>query len=96
MPPEKTIRKTDENSIVSYLMCICRAMNRTVRAGLFPAALFQNGHTFFVQRAAQTMGHQPYAVHASYVPGKAVKVHHFREALLWHVRLSSSVSLMIQ
>ena len=62
-------------------------MKNVIRAGLFPAALFQNGHTFFVERTAQTLGHKPYAVHASYVPGKVVKTHHFREALLWHVSL---------
>lgn len=70
----------------TVLMHVSRAMSKSIRAGLLPAALFQNGHTFFVQQTAQALGNQPYAVHASYVPGKFKKVHHFREALLWHVR----------
>jgi len=60
----------------------CRAMEKQLVAGVLPAVLFQNGHTYFVQRVDKPLGIQPYAVHASFIAGKNVKIFHFRESLL--------------
>lgn len=68
-------------------------MGGRIAAGLLPASTFENGHTFFVQHLPQRLGVQPFAVHASYIAGRLSKIHHFREALQWHVRCPPSPAL---
>lgn len=76
----------------------CWAMKKKIVAGILPASLFQNGHTYLVQRIDRHLGLQPYAVHASFIAGKYVKMFHFREALHWHVdpleRYSQDIRLL--
>lgn len=53
--------------------------------GILPVSLFCSGHTFFVQRLPQTLGVQPYVVHATFqFSGTPGKRHRFREAMLWN------------
>ena len=60
------------------------AYDGKVRIGTLPVALFNNGHTYFVQRLHERVGMKPYAMHATFqydgTPGKRNRM---REANQW-------------
>uniref|UniRef100_A0A383W3X9 Nucleotide-diphospho-sugar transferase domain-containing protein n=1 Tax=Tetradesmus obliquus TaxID=3088 RepID=A0A383W3X9_TETOB len=52
--------------------------------GVLPLAYFASGHVYFTQRMHETLGIQPYAVHATFqFSGTPGKKNRFREAGLW-------------
>lgn len=52
--------------------------------GVLPVGLFCSGHTYFTQRLPETLGVEPYAVHATFqFSGTDGKRHRFRERQLW-------------
>eukprot|EP00878_Enallax_costatus_P007175 GHUV01007519.1.p1 GENE.GHUV01007519.1~~GHUV01007519.1.p1 ORF type:complete len:671 (+),score=160.19 GHUV01007519.1:272-2284(+) len=52
--------------------------------GVLPLAYFASGHVYFTQKMHETMGIQPYAVHATFqFSGTPGKRNRFREAGLW-------------
>jgi hypothetical protein len=54
------------------------------QVGVLPVAFFCSGHVFFTQRMHETLGIQPYAVHATFqFSGTPGKRHRFRDAGLW-------------
>jgi hypothetical protein len=42
------------------------ADNGKLKMGILPVSIFCSGHTYFVQRLADRLGLQPYAVHATF------------------------------
>jgi len=60
------------------------AYDGKVKIGTLPVALFNNGHTYFVQRLHERVGMKPYAMHATFqydgTPGKRNRM---REANQW-------------
>jgi hypothetical protein len=53
--------------------------------GVLPLAYFASGHVYFTQRMHETLGIQPYAVHATFqFSGTPGKKNRFREAGLWY------------
>ena len=42
------------------------SFNSTLKMGILPVALFAGGHTFYVQRLAETLGLKAYAAHATF------------------------------
>lgn len=60
------------------------AYDGKVKIGTLPVALFNNGHTYFVQRLHERVGVKPYAMHATFqydgTPGKRNRM---REANQW-------------
>ena len=71
--------------LCSGYVTFCRSMSGTITAGILPAAAFMNGHTAFAQQLVTGMKLDPFAVHASWVPGAEMKRFHFREEGMWMV-----------
>ena len=61
-----------------------RGFDGQLKMGILPVSTFCSGHTFFVQRMADSLGLKPYVVHATFqFSGTPGKRHRMRESLLW-------------
>ncbi|UPR03426.1 arabinosyltransferase [Chloropicon primus] len=62
-----------------------KAYGDRVSVGILPVSSFCNGHTYFVQSMPQSLGVEPYVVHATFqYSGTEGKRHRFRERMLWY------------
>jgi hypothetical protein len=63
----------------------CAGDEGKLMIGVLPLAYFASGHVYFTQRMHETLGIQPYAVHATFqFSGTPGKKNRFREAGLWY------------
>jgi len=61
-----------------------RAANGQLTFATLPTLTFANGHTYFIQRAPQSMGLRPFVVHATFqLGGNSGKRNRLREEHLW-------------
>ncbi|KAK9856777.1 hypothetical protein WJX84_001335 [Apatococcus fuscideae] len=62
-----------------------RGYDQGLSIGTLPVGLFCNGHTNFVQQLPETLGLEPFSLHAIYqYSAEAGKRHRFRESLAWN------------
>jgi len=60
--------------------------NKKLVVGVLPVQYFCSGHTYFTQRIPQSLGVDPYVVHATFqFSGTRGKRNRFRESMLWIV-----------